>query len=203
MSYIIQNYEIAVPSAVERSAAFGLGALSYVIQNYEITSLTTVERAVAMSLGSLAFNVADYEIDTLTPVERSVAFSRAVGCLGALSTEIQNTEIDTPSTTNSVTVPLTGVTINANYIRWSDNYSLGSVFDANGEEQELSLVDLNNANPSGRVVISISGINNRFTPAFEASGRIIFEASDGTTLEVTIANADMTEIYQWTPFQFC
>ena len=48
-------------------------------------------------------------------------------------------------------------------------------------------------------MISISGINRRFTPAFEASGQIIFEASDGETLEVTIGNADMSEIYQWTP----
>ena len=85
------------------------------------------------------------------------------------------------------------------YIRWSDNYSLGSLFSADGAEQILSLVDLNSSNPAGRVVISISGINRRFTPAFEASGQIIFEASDGETLEVTIGNADMSEIYQWTP----
>ena len=31
------------------------------------------------------------------------------------------------------------------------------------------------------------------------TGRIIFEASDGELLEVTIANADMTETYAWTP----
>ena len=99
----------------------------------------------------------------------------------------------------SVTVPLTGVSVLPDYIRWTDNYSIGSLFSADGAEQILSLVDLNSNDPAGRVVISISGINNRFTPAFEASGRIIFEASDGETLEVTIGNADMSEIYQWVP----
>ena len=79
----------------------------------------------------------------------------------------------------SVTVPLTGVSVLTTYIRWSDNYSLGSLFSADGAEQILSLVDLNSSSPAGRVVISISGINRRFTPAFEASGQIIFEASDG------------------------
>ena len=101
--------------------------------------------------------------------------------------------------TTSVTVPLTGESVFDDYIRWSDNYSLGSLFDANGEEQELSLVDLNNANPPGRVRISITGTNNRFTPEFEASGRFTFTASDGESVTVMLANADMTEIYQWTP----
>ena len=49
--------------------------------------------------------------------------------------------------------------------------------------------------PSGQVFISIIGTDNRFTPAFEASGTIIFEASDGETLEVMIADADMSEPY--------
>ena len=99
----------------------------------------------------------------------------------------------------SVTVPLTEISVFDDYIRWSDDQSLGSTFAANGADQVLSLVDLNNANPAGRVRISITGLNNDFTPEFEANGRIIFEASDGETLEVMIADADMTEIYQWTP----
>ena len=103
------------------------------------------------------------------------------------------------SDTVSVTVPLTGVSVFANFIRWSDNYSLGSTFDANGEEQILTTVDLNNASPSGQVYISITTTNNRFTPAFEASGVIIFEASDGETLEVMIADADISEPYSWVP----
>ena len=49
----------------------------------------------------------------------------------------------------------------------------------------------------GRPTI-LSG-NNGFTAEFEATGRIIFEASDGEMLEVMIANADMTEPYNWTP----
>ena len=99
----------------------------------------------------------------------------------------------------SVTVPLTGESVFDDYIRWSDNYSLGSLFDANGEEQVLSLVDLNNAGPPGLVRISITGTNNRFTPEFEATGRFTFTASDGESVTVVLANADMTEIYQWTP----
>ena len=63
----------------------------------------------------------------------------------------------------------------------------------------LSLVDLNNANPPGRVRISITGTNNRFTPEFEATGSFTFTASDGESVTVVLANADMSEIYQWTP----
>ena len=103
------------------------------------------------------------------------------------------------TTSESVTVDLTGVSVLDDYIRWSDDQSLGSTFAANGLEQVLSLVDLNNANPPGRVRISITGLNNDFTPEFEANGQLIFEASDGELLEVMIADADMTEIYQWEP----
>ena len=49
------------------------------------------------------------------------------------------------------------------------------------------------------MTISIVGTNNRFTPEFEATGLITFEASDGEMLEVMIADADMTETYAWTP----
>ena len=71
---------------------------------------------------------------------------------------------------DSVTVPLTGVSEFTNYIRWSDNQSLGSLFDANDAEQVLTYADLNNAGPAGQVGLSIVGTNNRFTPAFEACG---------------------------------
>ena len=114
----------------------------------------------------------------------------------------QPTVTHTPATSGdevSVTVPLTGESVFDDYIRWSDNYSLGSLFDANGEEQVLSLVDLNNAGPPGLVRISITGTNNRFTPEFEATGRFTFTASDGESVTVVLANADMSEIYQWTP----
>ena len=105
----------------------------------------------------------------------------------------------TPPGVVSVTVPLTGISVFTNYIRWSDNYSLGSLFSADGGEQTLTTVDLNSSSPSGQVFISIIGSDNRFTPAFEASGTIIFEASDGETLEVMIADADMSEPYMWVP----
>ena len=85
----------------------------------------------------------------------------------------------TPAGVVSVTVPLTGVSVFTNYIRWSDNQSLGSLFSADGGDQTLTTVDLNSGSPSGQVFISIIGTDNRFTPAFEASGTIIFEASDG------------------------
>ena len=52
---------------------------------------------------------------------------------------------------------------------------------------------------AGQVALNLLGTNNRFTPAFEATGRIIFTASDGEILEVTIGNADMDEPYVWTP----
>ena len=52
---------------------------------------------------------------------------------------------------------------------------------------------------AGLIGLSISGVGNRFTPAFEASGRLIFEASDGEILEVTIGGADTSEPYSWTP----
>ena len=96
----------------------------------------------------------------------------------------------------SVTVDLTGIDSFPTGILWNDNVSLGVVFDANGAEQILSQTGITS---SGSVSFSITDTNNRFTSAFEASGRIIFEASDGMMLEVMIANADMTEPYAWTP----
>ena len=99
----------------------------------------------------------------------------------------------------SVTVNLTGYLVFTNYIRWSNNVDLGSVFSLDTFSQELNFADLNEDVPAGRVSLSIVGFNNRFTPEFEATGRIIFEASDGEMLEVSIANADMTETYAWTP----
>ena len=101
--------------------------------------------------------------------------------------------------TTSVTVPLTGIGVFTNYIRWSDNQSLGTVFDADGAGQTLTYAELNDASPTGRVGISIIGTDNRFTRAFEMTGRIIFEASDGETLEVMIADADVSEPYGWVP----
>ena len=103
----------------------------------------------------------------------------------------------------SVTVNLTGFEeITAGAATWQDNVSLGSTFsDLNGEEQILQAFAIvaQGAN-AGMVQISITGaINDRFTAAFEATGRIIVEASDGEMLEVMIANADMSETYFWTP----
>ena len=104
-----------------------------------------------------------------------------------------------PPAGDSVTANLTGYQEFTNYIRWPDNVSLGSTFAADGTEQTLNFVDLNNDSPAGRVSLAIVGFNRRFTTEFEATGLITFEASDGEMLEVQIADADMTETYAWTP----
>ena len=97
---------------------------------------------------------------------------------------------------STVTVNLTGYAEDQFQVRWDDNISLGSTFDLNGQTQTLSQAILFT---NGRVRISLVAADDRFTPAFEASGRIIFTTSDGETLEVMIANADLSEPYQWTP----
>ena len=96
----------------------------------------------------------------------------------------------------SYTVNLTGYTATGTQIRWDDNVALPTTFDDNGANQTLSQVIIRQNN---QISLSILGTNRRFTPAFEATGRIIFTASDGETLEVMIANEDMTEPYSWFP----
>ena len=108
----------------------------------------------------------------------------------------------------SVTVALTGYAVNPQSlsITWSDDISLGSTFDSLGQNQTLSRLALfpvsSNFTPAGQVDLSLVDLNDRFTPAFEATGRIIITASDGMTLEVTIGNADMSEPYGWLPTNF-
>ena len=107
----------------------------------------------------------------------------------------------------SVTVNLTGYMDFADgsndLVEWNDNVSLGNTLALNGLEQTLDqtflYITTNSAVGPGGVVIHIVGTNNRFTAAFEATGRIIYTASDGETLEVMIANADMAEPYAWSP----
>ena len=70
------------------------------------------------------------------------------------------------------------------------------MFSSDGAEQTLDSLDLYF---SGQVGIAIVGLEHDFTPEFEATGRIIIEASDGETLEIQIANADMSDSYIWTP----
>ena len=95
-----------------------------------------------------------------------------------------------------VTVSLTGYQLFGPLLRWPDNVSLGTMFSSDGAEQTLDSLDLYF---SGQVGIAIVGLEHDFTPAFEATGRIIIEASDGETLEIQIANADMSDSYIWTP----
>ena len=96
----------------------------------------------------------------------------------------------------SITVSLGAGVFVSNRIIWFQSSDLGPIFDANDEDQELSQVAIYT---TGFVTVSITGGNNRFTPEFEATGRFIFEASDGEMLEITIGNADMSEQYGWTP----
>ena len=85
-------------------------------------------------------------------------------------------------------------------IFWDGNHALGNIFSADGLDQSLTRPQLFYAGlTAGEVRISITEFNDRFTPEFEATGRIIFEASDGVMLEVMIADADMTEPYEWAP----
>ena len=100
----------------------------------------------------------------------------------------------------SVTVNLTGYTDQPTFdlIQWSDTASLGSLFSLDGGNQTLSQATQLHTD-DGAVAISLIGTNDRFTVEFEATGRIIFESSDGETLEVTIGNADMSEPYRWIP----
>ena len=100
----------------------------------------------------------------------------------------------------SVTVDLGNGTITTTC--WNpDDVDLGATFAADGVGQTLGQKHgcISAVSLAGTVNLSMTDDNDRFTPAFEATGRIIFEASDGETLEVTIGNADMSEPYNWTP----
>ena len=100
----------------------------------------------------------------------------------------------------SVTVNLPFLDALGRTFRWIGDVDIGSAFALNGNSQSLILVQTVYAGPSvGIVGLSLEETNNRFTADFEATGRIIFEASDGEMLEVMIANADMTEPYSWVP----
>lgn len=101
----------------------------------------------------------------------------------------------------TVIVALTGYSSNVDNIFWSDNVSLGSTFDLDGQGQTLDrlIFTTSTHNTPGFVNIELLSVDNRFTAAFEATGRIIFTASDGLTVEVMIANADMSEPYAWMP----
>ena len=100
----------------------------------------------------------------------------------------------------SITVSLGAGVFVTDRMIWFQSSDLGPIFDANDEDQELSQVAIfATGTNAGLVTVSITGGNNRFTPEFEATGRFIFEASDGEMLEITIGNADMTEQYEWTP----
>ena len=92
-------------------------------------------------------------------------------------------------------------------VSWQNAVSLGTTFSLDGNEQQLFRAELyylegdgsTGNRLAGEVDLSLVGANNRFTTAFEATGRIIFEASDGETLEVVGFGGDMTEPYSWLP----
>ena len=100
----------------------------------------------------------------------------------------------------SVTIALTGYVGSTTKVRWNDNVVFATTFSASGSATlTFDHVQLfYGGNLIGQVNLDIGG-GRDFTAAFEATGRIIFEASDGATLEVMIANADMSEPYSWLP----
>ena len=86
----------------------------------------------------------------------------------------------------------------AESVTWNTNVSLGSIFSASGQNLTLALIRLyTSGSNAGRVFFRIL-LGREFTTAFEATGRIILNHPN-RTLEVRIANADMTEPYFWTP----
>ena len=100
----------------------------------------------------------------------------------------------------TVTAALTGLGTSSTNITWEDNVSLGTTFSMDGTEQELNRLRLwDTGGTAGQAHINISGANKDFTDAFEASGRIIIEASDGEMLELVGTGSDVTEPYTWTP----
>ena len=101
----------------------------------------------------------------------------------------------------SITVDIGSALVTATLLVWSQDADLGTTFDADGLGQILTqTVIYYSGGIAGTVNLSIDGSNNRFTRAFEQTGRIIFEAtSSGETLEVRIADADMEEPYSWIP----
>ena len=102
-----------------------------------------------------------------------------------------------PSVYSTVTVNLRDFdAASTTRILWNENTSLGTTFSGDGLEQILDFLAVYD---SGRVRIPIFGANRRFTPAFESTGRFIVTASDGETVEFLLANADLTETYDWTP----
>ena len=104
---------------------------------------------------------------------------------------------DVPDPAGTVTVDLTGFQSSPGFaITWDDDQVLGADFAASGLSQTLEQLVLFD---SGGVNLLIVGVDNRFTPAFEATGRIIVTASDGETLDVRIADVDMSEPYSWVP----
>ena len=100
----------------------------------------------------------------------------------------------------SVAVALTNASVDSGQISWTDDVSLGTVFSLSGSEQTLDILRLwYEGTAAGQVQIFLLGDNERFTTAFEATGRFILTASDGETLEVIGVGGDMSEPYQWRP----
>ena len=170
----------------------------YVTDWAEFLALDLSER-VGVSLPTVASDGFIEAVDCFIPIDNVLPVCTLDISLVASTATPPPPPPPPPPVGDSVTVPLTGLQEFTNYIRWPDNVSLGSTFAADGTEQTLNFVDLNNNSPAGRVSLAIVGFNRRFTTEFEATGLLTFEASDGETLEVMIADADMTETYAWTP----
>ena len=199
----------APPADVAPSFTDDTGNAQSWTQNTAITPITVpaasgtptpTYAAVGSLPAGISFNASTRVISgTPTAVGSGTIRIRATNSEGTADWTVTYTTV---AAVGPVTVNLTGAVLVASVIvRWADDVSLGTVFAADGGAQVLedTRVHGTGSNNSGRVELHIAGSNDRFTIAFETSGRIIFEASDGETLEVMIANADMAEPYQWTP----
>ena len=153
--------------------------------------------------GSLPAGIA---FDTTTRVLSGIPTTAGSGTITIRATNSEgdddwSVDYTTADPVVSVTVDLGSAALLAGIIvAWSDDVDLGATFDRDGLGQTLTQTLLYYAGANaGLVTISILGTDDRFTADFEANGLITFEASDGETLEIMIADADTSEPYTWTP----
>ena len=164
---------VAPPPPLQLALTSSAGLPTAAFNLRTVAPLPSLQLAIAARTGlpSAAFN--------LRTVAPAPVLQLAMSARTGLPTAAFNARTIAPPGPSTVTVNLTGYAETPFQIRWDDNISLGSTFDLNGQNQTLSQIILFD---NGMVRISISAANDRFTAAFEATGRIIFTASDGETL---------------------
>ena len=203
------DYTTTAAADVAPSFADDTGTAKTWTQNQAIASVTVPSASgtpapTYAAVGALPTGI---NFNSTTRVLSGTPTAAGSGTITIQATNSEGTDDWTVEYTTTAVAGSASVTVNlgaglsiGNRIIWAQNVDLGATFDADGMEQELSQTDLYySGGNAGRVILSISGQNNRFTSAFEATGQILFESSDGEVLEITIGNADVTEPYDWTP----